>query len=273
MHCMLSRLLTPKVTSLTPHNCAQIVLRRLHLRHSLLQRSSAVITSPEQATRLASPILASRSPRRTSQHTMGRKDIHADASQKYFTDTRAPATDANGNASWKVTSKCSCCHQSWTSITGTKKIAHIACIAGCGIATCPQSFRPITDKEKEALYPMFAAGKRFLTQRASHSDKRGSSSQPTIKDVTISAVRCQVDRLLARGRAAHEQGNIPDKFWKNKSLREALRLLAEAKPMNYTAPCTKRIGGALRLEVFAEVNAAVAEVTEDCDVFTGSSDR
>ena len=30
--------------------------------------------------------------------------------------------------------------------------------------------------------------------------------------------------------------------------------------------------GALRLEVFAEVNAAVAEVTEDCDVFTGSSD-
>ena len=33
-----------------------------------------------------------------------------------------------------------------------------------------------------------------------------------------------------------------------------------------------RIGGALRLEAFAEVNAAVMEVTEDCDVVTGSSD-
>ena len=42
--------------------------------------------------------------------------------------------------------------------------------------------------------------------------------------------------------------------------------------MNYTAPFRKKIGGALRLEVFTEVNAAVAEVTKDCDVFTGSSD-
>ena len=97
---------------------------------------------------------------------MGRKDVHAEATTKYFTDTRAPATDANSNASWRVMSKCSCCHQSWTSLTGSKKIdiAHIACIAGCGIATCPQNFRPITDKEKEALYPLFAAGKRFLLQ-------------------------------------------------------------------------------------------------------------
>ena len=79
-----------------------------------------------------------------------------------------------------------------------------------------------------------------------------------------------MDCLLAR--AAHEQGNIPDMFWQNKSLRKALRLLAEAKPMNYTAPSRKIIGGALRLEVFAEVNAAVMEVIEDCDVITGSSD-
>ena len=127
------------------------------------------------------------------------------------------------------------------------------------------------DKEKEALYPMFAAGKRFLLQRAAISGRREDAKQPTFKEATISAVRGQVDRLLAR--AAHEKGNMPDMFWKNKSLRKALRLLAEAKPMNYTAPCRKRIGGALRLEVFAEVNAAVAEVTEDCDVFTGSSDR
>jgi hypothetical protein len=132
-----------------------------------------------------------------------------------------------------------------------------------------RTYQKITDKEKEVLYPMFAAGKRFLMLRAQHT-KGGSSGQPTIKDATTSAVRSQVDRILAR--AAHEQGNIPDKFWQNKSLRKALRLLAEAKPMNYTAPCRKRIGGALRLEVFAEVNAAVEEVCEDCDVFTGSSD-
>ena len=42
--------------------------------------------------------------------------------------------------------------------------------------------------------------------------------------------------------------------------------------MNYTAPCRKRIGGALRLEVFAQVNQAVAEVIEDCGVITGSQD-
>ena len=119
-----------------------------------------------------------------------------------------------------------------------------------------------------SIASMFAAGKRFLIQRAQHT--KGSSVQPTIKEATNSAVRSQVDRLLAR--AAHEQGNIPDKFWQNKSLRKALRLLTEAKPMNYTAPCRKRIGGALRLEVFAEVNAAVEEVCEDCNVFTGSSD-
>ena len=40
--------------------------------------------------------------------------------------------------------------------------------------------------------------------------------------------------------------------------------------MNYTAPCCKRISGALCLEVFAEVNAAVEEVCKDCNIFTGS---
>ena len=111
------------------------------------------------------------------------------------------------------------------------------------------------------LYPLFAAGKRFLIQRAALTDRRGTTRQPAINETAMSAVRSQVDRLLTQ--AAHEH---------LQSLRKALRLLAESKLMNYTAPSRKRIGGALRLEVFAEVNAAVAEVTEDCDVVTGSSD-
>ena len=163
-------------------------------------------------------------------------------------------------------------HQSWTSLTGSRKIAHTACVAGCGIATWPQNFRPITTKGKEVRYPMPAAGKRFLIQRAALTERRGTTGQPTIQETAMPAVRGQVDRLLAR--ATHEQGGIPGMFWQNKSLQKALRLLAEAKPMNsnYTAPSRMRIGGALRLEVFAEVNAAVTEVAEDCDVATGSSD-
>ena len=86
------------------------------------------------------------------------------------------------------------------------------------------------DKEKEALYPMFAAGKRFLLQRAAITGQREVANQPTFKEATTSAVRGQVDRLLAR--AAHEQGNIPDMFWQNKSLRKALRLLAESNQGN-----------------------------------------
>ena len=112
--------------------------------------------------------------------------------------------------------------------------------------------------------------KSTSNQRAALTDTRGAKTQPTIVETTISAVRSKVDRLLAR--AAHEQGHIPNIFWQNKSLRKALRLLAEAKPMGYTAPCRTRIGGALRVEVFAEVNLAVAEVADDCDVITGSSD-
>ena len=170
----------------------------------------------------------------------GSNDNHAEASGKCLSDTRALSSDTNGSASWKVTSKCSCRHQSWTSLTGSKKIAHIACIAGCGISTCPQSFRPVIEKEKEAPYPVFAAGKRFLIQRAALTDKCGTTSQPTIKETAISAVRRQADRLLSR--AAHEQGNIPDQFWQNKSLRKSLRFLANANPMNYTqytVPCEK----------------------------------
>ena len=95
---------------------------------------------------------------------MGHKDIHTEAILKYFEDTRAPAMDANSNTAWKITSKCKCCCQLWTSITRSKKIVHITCITGCGIATCTQTYQMISDKEKEVLYPMFAAGKQFLFQ-------------------------------------------------------------------------------------------------------------
>ena len=42
--------------------------------------------------------------------------------------------------------------------------------------------------------------------------------------------------------------------------------------MGYTVPHRKRIGGELRKDVFSEVERAVEEVEEDCDVVTGSSD-
>ena len=95
---------------------------------------------------------------------MGCKDIHTEAISKYFKDTRAPTMDANRNAAWKIMLKCLCCCQLWTSIIGSKKIVHITCIAGCGIATCTQTYQKICNKEKEVLYLMFAAGKQYLFQ-------------------------------------------------------------------------------------------------------------
>ena len=110
--------------------------------------------------------------------------------------------------------------------------------------------RSDTDKDKSKLYPLFAAGKRYLELRGSLREaigKQSGLSQRTLEEVNSSVTRQKVDLLLVR--ASAEQGNVSDSFWQNKSLRKALRLLAEAKPMGYTVPHRKRIGGELRKDV------------------------
>ena len=167
--------------------------------------------------------------------------------------------------------ECQFCQTTWTSMTGTKRMAHLCQLSGHGVIPCKQTKSKISPTLVERLLPLWAGGQQHLKAReAVQKDKAAKSSaaqanQKKLTDCVDDIVAKEVTDLLSR--AHHDAGNIPDQFWGNKHLQRALCKLAECKPMQFKTPSPKQMAGPLLKSQMQQVQDLVDNIFagQDCN--------
>ena len=73
-----------------------------------------------------------------------------------------------------VQNLCLHCKNRWDSLTGTKRIAHICGLGGCGMSPCTAV---ILTELKERLMPLIPAGRDFLEHRRNVGKEKEAQKQ------------------------------------------------------------------------------------------------